>query len=294
MRNTIYEYCMAVEEQKVLTVVHYPEGIPRRSVRGISTTTNFAHSFWGFTQTCKQVRDELTPWLLSKRSVRTPLETLNNYVELFHRPSPVDGKRIGRIEPICTGAPLPDHGVEILKLVKQLHHSPDFHLKLDPPSPYPPIEELQADPDSDLWDEMTIFRNVEHLFASGAQSAIDAAGIQAIHVTSIPRQRNDDEDEDDDEGDSQDTLIKLRIARGGDRDQQLKSIMKFLVLSGLARRTGLKVKARVARGNARWIAKAVNGMVVGWKTRRGRGVEVVRLVTEDGGGVDGFVGIELG
>lgn len=85
---------MEIEEKKALTVVHYPDGIPRRSIRGISTTTNFTHSFWGFTQTCRQVRDEISPWLLSKRKVRTSLTTLNVYAEVFHRPDPLSGKRV--------------------------------------------------------------------------------------------------------------------------------------------------------------------------------------------------------
>jgi len=295
MRNTIYEYCMETEEKKVLTVIHYPDGIPRRSVRGVSTTTNFAHSFWGFTQTCKQVREELTPWLLSKRSVRTPLATLNNYVELFHRVDPVDGKRIGHIEPICTGAPLPGNGVEILALVKQIHHSSAFHLKLDPPSFYPAIEELQVEPDPNQWDEMTIFRDIEHLFATGNKAAIDAAGIKAIHVTSVACGPGENEEEE--EEDSHDILIKLSIDKeasaGVTRDEQLKLINEFLFQSWFARKTGLRIQAKVAGGQGQWIVKAVRGMVMGWKTKRRGGEKVFRLLTAEEDELDGYTELDL-
>ncbi|KAK1920127.1 hypothetical protein P3342_002423 [Pyrenophora teres f. teres] len=44
LRNKIYEYAMMGEKENVLNVRHYPDGVPRRSDRGIASNTNFAFS----------------------------------------------------------------------------------------------------------------------------------------------------------------------------------------------------------------------------------------------------------
>jgi hypothetical protein len=298
MRNTIYEYCMEAEEKRVLNVVHYPDGIPRRSIRGISTTTNFAHSFWGFTQTCKQVRQELTPWLLSKRSVRTRLATLNSYVELFHRSSAVDGKRIGRIEPICTAAPLPRDGVEILGLVKHNRGNPEFNLQLNPPALFPIFEELQ-DGDPDHYDGMSIFRDINKLYVKGSGLAFDSAGIEGIHVVTLPGKAQDDEDcgedgessGDDDDDDAHDIIIKLDIKEGmkGPRDAQLHNINKFLFESQLAQKVGLRLEAKIAGGRAQWKVLSQPGSIfMLWKSKRRAQEGLSLLLDEDENEADGF------
>jgi hypothetical protein len=288
LRNNIYKCCMEIEEKKTLNVVHYryPDGIPRRSVRGIPTTTNFARSFWGFTQTCKQVRDELTPWLLTKRRVRTPLTTLDSYVELFHRRGMVDGKRIGRIEPICTGAALPSESVEFLSLVKDIHSSSDFHLELSPRPLYPIIDDAQAGLEAEQHDNLAIVRGVSQLFASGKQSIIDEAGITAIRLSSVARKAQEnadsgDEDEDKQE-DSHETVVILDIrstAESG-RDEKLRLINRFLFASGWALEPGLKIQAKVARGNVTWRVRDDGNVQMRWKPRQ-RGVAAVWWVLSE-------------
>jgi hypothetical protein len=160
LRNIIYEYRKVNGEEKVLNVLHYPHGIPRRSIRGVSTPTNFALSYWGFTQTCHQVRNQLTPWLSEKRTVRTPLATLNGYVYTFHGADPVTGERIGRVDPICTGAPLKRDRVEVLELLKLHCGSSSFHLQLIPTSVSLVLDWLQPEARAGDYDELNIFQEI--------------------------------------------------------------------------------------------------------------------------------------
>jgi hypothetical protein len=51
--NNICEYAITNEEEKILNVRHYPDGIPCRSVRDISSKTYFAHSNWRRAQVCR-------------------------------------------------------------------------------------------------------------------------------------------------------------------------------------------------------------------------------------------------
>jgi hypothetical protein len=60
LRKDAYKYCMDNGEEKALEVVQNPGDSPRRSIGGVATTTNFAYSYWAFTQACQQVRQELT------------------------------------------------------------------------------------------------------------------------------------------------------------------------------------------------------------------------------------------
>jgi hypothetical protein len=287
LRNSIYKCCMEIEGMKTLNVVHYPDGIPRHSVRGIPTTTNFARSFWGFTQTCKQVRNELTPWLLTKRRVRTPLTTLNSYVELFHRRNLVDGKRIGRIEPICTGAALPSEGVEVLSLVKDIHSSYDFHLQLSPRPLFPIIDDAQAGFEAEQHDDLAIIRNISSLFTSRKQSIINEAGITALRLSSVPREVQEDADSGDEDGDDQEdsheTLVTLDIRSTTeiDRDEKLRVIKRFVFASRWASAPGSKIRAKVARGNVTWRVRDDGDFQMRWKPRQRGVVAVWWLLSEE-------------
>ncbi|KAF2029570.1 hypothetical protein EK21DRAFT_112780 [Setomelanomma holmii] len=177
LRNRIYEYYMANEEEKTLNVVHYPKGVPRRSVRGISASTNFAHSFWGFTQTCRQVREEFAWWLLEKRKVRTPLATLNDYVETFHRPHPTTGKVIGHVEPLCTEAALPGVGVEIVRLLKLDRENEQFHLQLTPSHISSEQLALQMEASSRPFDELNIVEDIGKLYAESTVAHFSDIGL---------------------------------------------------------------------------------------------------------------------
>lgn len=182
IRNEIYQYCMANEEKKVVNVFHCPDGIPRRSGRGGCSATNFSQSYWGFTQTCMAVRQEFTPWLLAKRSVRTLLATLNKYVDVFHRRDLVTKQRAGKVEPICNDGPLPGQGVEILELIREKTRSPDFHLRLRsnfllPETPFSPLwnQEFHFD-ELDVFNELKKHHEITHSLAS-------------IHMTSTSHPR---------------------------------------------------------------------------------------------------------
>jgi hypothetical protein len=249
MRNMIYEYCIANEEEKVMNVTHYPHGIPRRSDRGASNTANFAHSYWGFTQTCQAVRAELTPWLLWKRNARTPLATLNDYVNTFHRPGLVDGKRVGNVEPICTGAPLPGKGVEILALLKQKHESTEFRLQLTPTSVSPVFDALQPIPDPLAYDELKILREIEAVFKKDAGEKFRKAGIDSIRILSVVNEVIDGDveyDEDFERGEqrSHDVQIRLDISPPSGahthRNKQISEINQFVFETRLAYMDGVQ------------------------------------------------------
>lgn len=247
IRNTIYQHCMEGEAKKTLTVAHYPDGIPRRSIRGVDSATKFAHSYWGFTQSFRQARKELTPWLLTKRKVRTPLATLNTYVNLFHRRGSVDRKRIGNIEPKCTGAPLPSEGVEVLELLKDVHSTSDLHLQLSPRTLFPIIDDNQIGPETEQHDDLALIRRIGALYTAREQSIVDEASITAIRLSSVPRDTQDEADSGDGNGteDSHDTLITLDIRENKESDhkEQLRRINCFLFHADMHKEPGLVIQA---------------------------------------------------
>ena len=279
IRNKIYEHAMANEEQKTLNVVHYPGGIPRRSVRGMASKTNFAHSYWGFTQTCRQVRDEFTPWLLNKRRVRTPLATLNDYIDMFHRPDET-GKRVGWIEPVCRDAPLPGDGVEILGLLQHQNGKPNFHLQLTPT-----VVRMELDPNE--FDELTLIRDMDETFWDWSGNILEFAGIHGIHITSIVKgdKVNGDSDEDsveEDEGSHQ-ILVKLDVERpranNNTHQRQLHNLNRFIFASQIAHKEGVRVQASFNGGIARWVVRRPGTVDMQWKEHKHRGVNMFRRLT---------------
>jgi len=302
MRNTIYEYCIANEEEKIVNVTHYPHGIPRRSSRGASNTVNFAHSYWGFTQTCQDVRAELTPWLLQKRNVRTPLATLNDYVNVFHRPDPVNGKLIGKVEPICTGAPIPGKGVEVLELLKQNHESAEFLLQLTPTSVSPVLDALQPIPDPLAYDELEIMREIETVFKKDAGEKFRKAGISSIRVLSqvlevIDNEAEFDEDVEHEEQRSHDVRIELEISppigAHTHRNKQISDINKFVFETRLAYKNGVQLHARVAGGIGRWKVRGQGVVDMGWKQKKKGGDRLYRRLTGRAHAPDSFDAEEL-
>jgi hypothetical protein len=269
LRNTVYEYCMANEEEKILNVVHYPNGVPRRSVRGISASTNFAHSYWGFTQTCRRIRNEFTWWLLEKRNVRTPLATLNDYVETFHRPHPKTGKRMGRIEPFCTEAPLRGNGVEILELLKMDKDNETFRLQLTPTNVSPEILALQLELNPDQFDELSIFKDIGQLH-NNVNTEFADIGIQAIRISSAQQDVVEDVEEDP----SHEILLTLDIGTSSPpqqtRDEHLRSLGRWLFQSKVAEKANVKIQASFGGGKAKWVVRRENVVDVFWReTKKG-------------------------
>ncbi|KAH3914766.1 hypothetical protein HBH56_079460 [Parastagonospora nodorum] len=302
MRNMIYEYCIANEEEKVMNVTHYPQGIPRRSGRGASNTASFAHSYWGFTQTCQAIRAELIPWLLQKRNVRTPLATLNDYVNTFHRPGLVDGKRVGNVEPICTGAPLPGKGVEILELLKQKHESTEFRLQLIPTSVSPVLDALQAIPDPLAYDELKILNEIEAVFKKDAGEKFRKAGIGSIRILSIVNEAiggdvEYDEDFEHGEQRSHDVQVELDIipptGAHTHRNKQISEINQFVFETRLAYKDGLQLHAYFAGGIARWKVRRQGVVDMGWKQKKRGGTDIYRRLAGRTNDPDSFDAEEL-
>ncbi|KAH7383973.1 hypothetical protein BKA66DRAFT_463213 [Pyrenochaeta sp. MPI-SDFR-AT-0127] len=295
IRNKIYEYAILAEEQKTVNIVHYPNGIPRRSIRGIASRTNFAHSAWGFTQSCRQVREEFTPWLLEKRRIRTPLATLNNYVDTFH-PLNQNGKRIGWIEPICSNAPLPHDGVEILKLLQCKHNNTSFHLQLTPTTPTNMGHDLLALPtDPDQFDEIRILRDMGESFETWSGIILQSSGIDGIHIMSIVEQGNIDaegvkDSEDDDE--SHDILIKLDVNQSKQStitsQDRLRHIGRFIFNSQLDQLHGLRLQSSFDCGIARWRVTRAGTVDMQWNARKSRSKKIFRRLTNAPHEPEGF------
>jgi hypothetical protein len=267
LRNTMYEFCMTDEEKKVLNVLHYPHGIPRRSNRGVSTITNFAHFYLGFTQTRRQVRNEFTPWLQKRRNVRKPLATLNDYTHTFHGLDSITGERVGRVEPICTGAPLRGDGVEILELLNLQFEGSPFYLQLVPTSVSQVLDWLQPEARVGDCDELNIFRGIGRLYEKDIGSHIFKAGLSPINITSVPlgddklddgREYFDHEDmhtelsdDEDDDDLPHRILIKLKVgtalANQVGRDKQISQISRFVYDPKLTSNGGVEVSRFLCR-----------------------------------------------
>src|SRR5690242_8995129 len=96
LRNCVYKWCLLLEEDKIQSVCHFPHGFRQcRSKHNDTAYGNFPSSYWGFTQVSRRIRAEFTPWLLKQRRVKTPLATLNEYVEVFHPTQPGTENRMG-------------------------------------------------------------------------------------------------------------------------------------------------------------------------------------------------------
>ncbi|KAF1849022.1 uncharacterized protein K460DRAFT_404273 [Cucurbitaria berberidis CBS 394.84] len=288
IRNKIYEYAMLNEEEKTFNVIHYPNGVPRRSVRGITSMTNFAHSYWGFTQSCQQIRNEFTPWLLNKRRVRTPLATLNHYVETFHRLDQ-DGKRAGWIEPIFRGAPLPGRGVEVLNLLKVKHANPDLHLQLTPTTVNVILDYLTPPTDEHHFDELKIVKDMDETFADWTGNTRQTAGIEGIHITSIGREDQTEHSDGEDDDVSHEILIKLDIGTVHELQPQLQGVNSFIFASRIAQKTGVKLQASFGGGVARWIVRRPGTVDMQWKKGKGRGASMFRRLTLAPQELEGFL-----
>ncbi|KAI4666550.1 uncharacterized protein J4E84_001798 [Alternaria hordeiaustralica] len=274
VRNLIYQYAMTDEEKKILNVRHYPEGVPRRSVRGIACPTNFAHSYWGFTQICRQIRNEFTPWLLEKRRVRTALETINDYVNIFHRPDK-DGEVVGWVEPICCGAPLPQHGVDILSLLKLREPSSRFHLQLTPTTISEALDALIMPTDPDDFDELKIMRDMARTFRTWSQdNVISLIGLDGINITSVPKGLNTITSTTEDEDDAQHEILIKFIMRPGQTEKapdkyRLHCLNKIIFASELSKKTGVKLKACFDTGVAKWKVRRIGVVDTCWTARAG-------------------------
>ena len=284
VRNLIYQYAMTDEEKKILNVRHYPEGVPRRSVRGIACPTNFAHSYWGLTQTCRQIRGEFTPWLLAKRRVRTGLETINDYVNIFHRPDK-DGEVSGWVEPICCGAPLPQHGVDVLALLKLRETSSRFHLQLTPTTVSEALDALNIPTNPDDFDELKIIRDMAKTFRAWSHNnVISLIGLDNIHITSVPKGIKTSTDTNEDGEDVQHEILIKFIMRPGQTENapdkyRLHCLNKIIFAAELSKKTGVKLKARFDTSVAIWKVRRIGVVDMRWKTRAG-GSKVSRRLTK--------------
>ncbi|KAF2846221.1 hypothetical protein T440DRAFT_458879 [Plenodomus tracheiphilus IPT5] len=262
IRNMIYQQVMENDEKVRPTLTHYPNGIPRRTTRGFGdgASENFPQSSWGFTQTTRQIREELTPWLLDTRRVRTRLSTVNEYVDTFQRR---DGKpRLGWIEPFCCGMPLPAEGVEVLNLIENHHRSSKFYLQLEStPTQLSMLELHEVNDGQEMWLLRSLSENY-HLYANDSLRRSAVRGIRiAPYMKSYGRspKENPDDEGISDRMSADGFLVKLdiqQVALQGKNEMELsdfvESIEDFIETSGLGLEHGLRIQARLGKYVASW------------------------------------------
>lgn len=262
LRNKIYKEVMKNEEKAIPTLTHYPNGLPRRTTRrfGTQLSENFPQSSWGFTQTSQQIRQELTPWLLSARRVRTRLATVNKYIDTFHQRT--GGLQQGWVEPFCCGVPLSAHGVEVLTLIRKNHSKGEFQLQLTPTPSRLALPETHATRGG---PELEILRILDKNYARYSQDSLPKSGVQGIRIAPYidrygrrPVSNSDNKDvfgrlrEDA-------VLVKLDIKDSvldGQSDDALfrhyRHLNAFIKQSRLAQKRGLRIQAKLGGYIARW------------------------------------------
>jgi hypothetical protein len=284
IRNRIYQYAMANDNGSMVNVHHYPKGIPRRSERKVGSSSSlYAWSYWGFTQVNQQIRREFTPWLLEVRRVRTPLATLNNYVDTFHQPLRT-GERIGWVEPITNDAPLSGNGVEVQKLLRHAHENRNFHLQLTPSPIFPNMVLLPATQVTSPTDELSIMKKLGANYEKWSKGY----GVRGVRITSSMKKPEFDLDSIpiDDEKEDHDILIHLavNIDPTHSRDSQLHSINRFIWRSRLHKSEGIRIQADVAGGVAMWTVVSSGVVDLYWK-ESGKGRRSVSIhLTKDASG----------
>ncbi|KAH9878065.1 hypothetical protein J1614_003282 [Plenodomus biglobosus] len=262
LRNTIYNEVMKNEEKAIPTLTHYPNGLPRRTMRGFGTqlSENFPQSSWGFTQTSQQIQQELTPWLLSARRVRTRLATINEYIDTFHQRT--GGLQQGWVEPFCCGVPLSAHGVEVLTLIRKNHSKGEFQLQLTPTPSRLALPETRATRGG---PELEILRILDKNYARYSQDSLPKSGVQGIRIAPYIERYGRRTVRSSDVKDvfgrlrEDDVLVKLDIkgnVSNGKSDDALfrhrRHLNAFIKQSLLALKRGLRIQAKLGEYIARW------------------------------------------
>lgn len=218
-----------------------------------------------------QVRKELTPWLRSKRSVRTPLATLNDYVDIFHPRDPVTSKHVDIIEPISNGKPLPGDGVEILELLREKDGSSDFQLTFTP-TPLNLGRTSSDTVDLILFDELSVFDELNKIRNLGEEFS----SIRIMSETH-PRQHAEEEGSDDETGNITSHSILLHCAFTADfqdyllKDEQIKFMNNLLFKTELSMKPGLRITASIDDSIGRWKVRKTHVLDMSWKEAKKEG-----------------------
>jgi hypothetical protein len=223
------------------------------------------------------------PWLLTKRRVRTPLATLNNYIDTFHCPEAGD-RNSGWVEPICCGAPLPGDGVEVLELLRS--NSPNFHLQLTPTTVSEVLDALAAPPAPGAFDELKIMQHMaETIPLWGDSITLKSSGIQGIRLTSIVKDCDDYDVDicDDEDVQTHEILIKLDITLDGANtipfEEQLGHLNNFIFRSEIAAKKGVKLEVKFPDTTAEWEVSSSGVLYLELKDCETRTLTGVRKLT---------------
>lgn len=288
IRNHIYNFALADEVDKVRTVVHYPGGVPRRSRRGAASDSNFAHSCWGFTQVSQAIRREFKSWLVEKRRVRTPLETVNKYIDVFHPPN-CDGGRFGWIEPFGRAAMRTKQSTDLLQILKHKHRNPKLHLELTPPTLESPVEVQSVLDWSMEFDEFRILQDLDETYAEWSDEILQSTNTNTIRIKALTLEKEGDVEGESDESDDEDLMmedivLKLTvdepIASNTKIEHKLNKLSRFIFATNFIRKEGLRLKASVGGGFAGWVVRRPGVVDLVWKQRRARGQKIFLRLTE--------------
>lgn len=179
------------------------------------------------------------------------------------------------MEPICCSAPLPQHGVDILSLLKLRETSSRFHLQLTPTTVSEALDALIMPTDPDDFDELKIMRDMARTFRTWSQdNVISLIGLDGINITSVPKGLNTITSTTEDEDDAQHEILIKFIMRPGQTEKapdkyRLHCLNKIIFASELSKKTGVKLKACFDTGVAKWKVRCIGVVDTCWTARAG-------------------------
>jgi hypothetical protein len=269
-----------------------------------NSNTNFAYSSWGFTQTCKQVMEELRPRLMQKRRVRTPLQTLDKYVETFH-PQNADGHRVGWIELSYCGEPLRGEGVDVLSTLKHCHDDAGFdvHFWCDEDA-----EDGLGGEEDDM--QLRILSHLKGRYDRWGSHAAYSAGVETIRLTSLRMGEDKESDDKDSNGlypssgfcdqylldrvlgvpssDEGWDKVLINLGLGVPKDgpvdmlSQVEEVANFLALSEITEFVNVKIMAQYRGHSLEWDVQFFGKLELTWTRKSGRKKRYLVTPTVDG------------
>lgn len=278
LRNLVYEYVLMDAWNTEVTLKHFPDGRPKLSTESEDNDTesednetesedidtqldhvdaqsdhvdsNFAYSSWGFTQTCKQIMQELRPELVMERTVCTPLWTLNEYIETFHPPDE-NGDTIAYIKLISDGEGVEGRSVDLLVLLKLFYNHADLDVYKS---------------NGIVWDwdysrEHEMFLGLLENYDDFMDDAVDRAGIKSICLRLSC--------EDDDEEYDRDGYRNIELGIGEPKDRPLSLIRQISEINKVLSESGIveyasKIEAEFDGHQLCWVVQSSCEMDLTW------------------------------
>jgi hypothetical protein len=142
------------------------------------------------------------------------------------------------------------------------------------------------------YDELSICRDMENLYAIDTGNEMNDIGIKAVHVTSFDMDPDDATDDSEDDDSSNQIVIELEIGTpaGGPltRNEQIDGLNHFVFKSKLSEKKGVELRASFAGGKARWEIEDKNVISMRWQSKKKGRKNLYRRLTTDHYVLNGF------